>query len=242
MKRLILLSFLFTTSCAEFDSGSIEDVVQVAQQSIAPTQAESTSATKQALEKGVQTGISLLNKEGGFSNSLYKILLPPELTKTADLARKIGLGSYVDDFQKSLNRAAEDAVGSAAPIFKDAITQLTLADVVGILRGPDNAATNYFKSKSEKKLETTFLPIVSRATAKTDVTKIYKQLTTAVRPAALAAGVPIPAVDLDNYVTRKAVDALFSEIAVQEKKIRDNPIERTSAVLSKVFGYYEGRK
>lgn len=242
MKRLILLSLLFSTSCADFDSGSVEQVVQIAQQSMAPSQSESISATKQALEKGVQTGISLLDKEGGFSNSIYRILLPAEFTKTADLARKIGLGAYVDDFQKSLNRAAEEAVGSAAPIFKDAITQLTLADVVGILRGPDNAATTYFKGKSETKLETTFLPIVTRATAKTDVTKLYKQLATAVKPAALAAGVPVPAVDLDKYVTQKAVDALFAEIAVQEKKIRENPVERTTALLSKVFGYYEGSR
>lgn len=246
-KVLIGVSACLMFSCADFEQ-NVNEAVKVAQAqtqgqgagaiSLTPSSGESVSATKQALEKGVNVGINLLEKDGGFLNSIHHIIIPPELQKATNLARNVGLGSYVDGFEKSLNHSAEQAISSAVPIFKDAISQLTFNDIVKILTGPENAATTFFKSTSEKKLVDTFKPIVAKATEKNNVGHLYTQLVSSVRPAALAAGVQVPAVNLDEYVSNKAVDALFIEIASQEKKIRENPVERTTSLLKKVFSYY----
>ncbi|MFW7379033.1 MAG: DUF4197 domain-containing protein [Oligoflexus sp.] len=234
---LTICAFL-SLSCADFDK-NVDDVIKVAQKNLPPTQRESVMAAKQALEQGVMTGTNMLQKPGGFFQSSYKIPIPSELQSTTKLARQVGLGSYIDDFERSLNRAAEQAVSAATPIFNDAIKQLSFQDIVDILQGADNAATNYFRRTSESKLEEAFMPIISEATKKNDVAKIYSQIVRSIRPAALAAGVQIPDINLNDYVTSQAIDALFSEIAVQEKKIRENPQEQTSQLLKKVFSYYE---
>jgi len=238
MKKILIgMSACLIVSCADFEQ-NVGEVIKVAQENLAPSPGESVTATKQALEKGISTGINLLEKDGGFSKSIHRILIPTELQKASNLARTIGLGTYVDGFEKSLNRAAEQAMTSAVPIFKEAVAQLTINDVVKILTGPNNAATTYFKTTSEKRLIDTFKPIVARSTEKNNVGRLYTQMVTAVRPAALAAGVAVPAVNLDEYVSAKATEALFQEIAVQEKKIRENPLERSTALLKKVFGFY----
>lgn len=236
-----ILSAITLTGCADFQKNA-DAVIQVAQANMAPTQNESVSATKQALDKGIATGIDVLKKDGGFMNSIHHIVIPAELQKATNLARNVGLGSYVDNFEKSLNGAAETAVASALPIFKDAVSKMTITDVVNILTGPDNAATTYFKSASQKRLLDTFKPIVARATEENGVGKLYNQFVSSVKPAAMVAGVSIPTVSLDEYVSNKAVDALFIEIGNQEKMIRENPVERTTAVLKKVFGFYQDKQ
>ncbi len=243
MKPYVIISALlvFSAGCAGLDQ-NLGAVMSAAQSNVAPTQSESASATKEALEKGVSYGVSLLSKQGGFTDSIHHIVIPTELQKATNLARSVGLSSYVDGFEKSLNTAAEQATASAMPIFKDAITKMTFSDVVKILTGPENAATTYFKSTSEQKLVDTFKPIVAKATEKNQVGHIYNQLMTSVKPAAMVAGVSVPAVNLDDYVSNKAVDALFVEIANQEKQIRENPVERSTALLKKVFSYYGSNK
>ncbi|MES2745147.1 MAG: DUF4197 domain-containing protein [Bdellovibrionota bacterium] len=247
MSQKLLLSVSLTVSlaalggCADFEQNA-EAVIQVAQANMAPTQGESVSATKDALDKGIGVGIDLLKKDGGFLNSIHRIVIPTELQKATNLARNAGLGTYVDGFEKSLNAAAEQAVASAMPIFKDAVSKMTISDVVTILTGSDNAATSYFKTTSQKKLVDTFKPIVAKATDRNNVGRLYTQLVTSVRPVAMAAGVSVPAVNLDEYVSNKAVDALFIEIGNQEKKIRENPVERTTAIMKKVFSYYQGKQ
>lgn len=206
--------------------------------SLIPSQAEAELATKEALSKGVEEGIKTLAKNGGFADSVHRVLVPPELQKLTELARKSGLNPLVDRFESTLNRAAEEAVVSAAPVFKDAIAQMTLRDVVDILQGPPNAATLYFQKSSETKLNAVFLPIVQRATDKTKLTQYYKKLLDALRPITALSGTRIPQTDLDQYVSEQSIKALFAEIAIQEQKIRENPLERSSAVLKKVFGYY----
>ncbi|HET9237510.1 MAG TPA: DUF4197 domain-containing protein [Oligoflexus sp.] len=245
MKKLLLGLACLTTSCVGYED-TINDAIQVGQQvgqaALAPSPAESVSATRQALEKGVSVGVNLLQKDGGFSQSVHRILIPNELQKAAQLARNAGLGGQVDTFEKSLNRAAEQAMASAMPIFKNAITKLTFQDIVGILTGPDQAATQYFRRTSEQQLLDTFKPIVAKATQQNNVGKYYTQIATAIRPAAALAGVPIATVNLDEYVSQKASQALFVEIGRQEKLIRENPVERSTALLQKVFGYYANRK
>lgn len=237
MKKLLLGLACLTSACVGYED-TINEAIQVGQASMAPSPSESVSATRQALEKGVTVGINMLQKEGGFSQSAHRILIPPELQKAAQLARSAGLNAQVDNFEKSLNRAAEQAMSSALPIFKRAITQLTFQDVVKILTGPDQAATNYFRSASEKQLIDTFKPIVAKATQQNNVGRLYNQIVTTIKPAAALAGVPIATVNLDEYVSQKATHALFAEIGKQEKLIRENPMERTTALLQKVFGFY----
>jgi hypothetical protein len=246
MSQKLLFSISLTAAllqlgaCAEFEQNA-DAIIQVAQANMAPTQGESVSATKDALQKGIAVGIDGLKKEGGFINSIHRIVIPAELQKATNLARNAGLGSYVDGFEKSLNSAAEQAVASALPIFKEAVSKMTITDVVKILTGPDTAATAYFKTTSEKRLLDTFKPIVAKATDRNNVGRLYTQLVTSVKPLAMAAGVNVPAVNLDEYVSNKAVDALFIEIGNQEKKIRENPVERTTAIMKKVFGYYQNK-
>lgn len=241
LKKSLLGLALMAGGCAGYEP-IINEAIQVGQASLAPTSSESVSAARQALEKGASTGISFLEKDGGFSRSAYKILIPTELQKASQLARSVGLNAEVDNFEKSLNRAAEQAMTSAMPIFKNAITRLTFQDVVRILTGPDQAATQYFRSSSEKQLLAAFQPIVAKATQQNNVGRLYTQITSKIKPAAALAGIPIATVNLDEYVSHKATDALFVEIGKQEKLIRENPAERGTALLKKVFGYYGNKR
>lgn len=237
MKRIIIIGSLILSACTG-GGPRLDEVLTMSKGPLAPTSQESVSATQEALQKGLLTGVSLLHKEGGFYASAHRILIPKELQKASDLARSLGLTSQVDTFQKSLNVAAEKAVGTAVPIFQRSVRQLTFQNVVAILQGSDEAATDYFRKTSEAELRAAFKPIVAQATAQNDVGKLYKQLSSAIRPAAMLAGVATPTVDLDEYVTDQAVRALFQEIGHQEALIRKDPLQRTTDLLQKVFGYY----
>lgn len=237
MKKLALASCLLVTACTGL-SPQLEEALKSAQGPIAPTTPDSIAATQEALEKGILAGIAKLHARGGFASSPYRILIPKDLQKATDLAREIGLGSKVDAFERSLNTAAEQAVAAAAPVFEKSLKNLTFTDIVTILTGPDQAATDYFRRSSTNDLVQSFRPIVAKATAQNDVGKLYKQLATTLKPAAALAGLAIPTVDLDEYVTEKAVTALFDEIGRQEQLIRKDPVERTTALMQTVFGYY----
>ena len=243
---LLLASALFLTGCKSLEpfvkmAGDIAG--QTAQQNLAPSQADSSSAIKQALGKGVSTAIASLGREGGFSATAFKIPLPEQVQSTADTARKLGLNKYVDEFELSMNQAAEKAVPVAADVFKGAIAQMSMQDVVGILTGGESAATDYFKRTSGSVLESKFKPIVTDATAKVGVTNHYKKMGDKVQKYGQFLGVSAPAaVDLDGYITQRSTDALFSKIADEEKLIRANPVQRTTELLQKVFGYYSKAK
>lgn len=190
---------------------------------------------KEALSKGTQAAVAQLGKDGGFLNNLdVKIPLPDELKKVEKLLRSLGQDKYADQFVATLNHAAEKAVPEAATIFADSIAQMTLADAQSILKGPDDAATQYFRKTSEAKLKERFLPIVKTATDQAGVTSAYKKLMQKAGPTAqfLGAG----ATDLDGYVEGKAMDGLFKMIAAEEKRIRQNPVARTTDLLKQVFG------
>jgi hypothetical protein len=199
------------------------------------TEAEARQGIQEALAQGVTTAIFNLNREDGFfGNNFYKIFLPPDAQKVESTLRKIGLGSQVDKAILQINRAAEDAVGYASPIFKEAIMQMSVADAIGIVRGDKNAATNYFRDKTHAKLVEAFRPSIQRSLEKleatryyTDIVNIYNKLpttTTKVNP------------DLTAYVVGKATDALFDQVAKEEENIRANPVARTTEILKKVFG------
>ncbi len=188
---------------------------------------------KEALNKGVEKSTSLLSaKDGFFKNAAVKILLPPEAQKVETTLRGIGLGSEVDQAILTMNRAAEDASKSAAPIFLDAVKRMTITDAVNILKGSDTAATIYLKANTTSALTTAFRPIVDSSLSKVDATKYWSTLTTEYNKLPLVKKVET---DLTTYVTDRALQGLFYEIGLEEKQIRKNPAERTTDLLKKVF-------
>ncbi len=189
---------------------------------------------KAALAQGTRSAVSQLGRSDGFwGNAAARIPLPAPLAKLERTVRGIGMGGFVDQFHLSLNRAAEQAVPVAADVFAQSLQKLTLNDVRGILTGPDDAATQYFKRSTTATLTAKFRPLVAKATANVGVAQSYKQLAVSAGPFATALGAPS---DLDGYVTQKALDSLFVQVAAEEARIRSNPAARGSAILKKVFG------
>jgi hypothetical protein len=196
---------------------------------------------KEALGKGVQQAIGLLGKQDGFlKDASVRIPMPQSLQKVEKSLRAIGQDQLADDFVTTMNRAAEQAVPEAASVLADSIKQMSITDAKSILTATNNAATEYCRRTSETNLHARFLPIVKIATEKTGVTASYKRMTGASGGGGLGGfggklfGNQAP--DLDDYVTRKALDGLLVKIADQEKQIRQNPAARTTDLLQKVFG------
>jgi hypothetical protein len=196
---------------------------------------EIASGLKAALGQGAEKAVNRLGQPDGFLRNVeVKIPLPPTLSKVEGALRRLGQQKLADDFVATLNHAAETAVTEAAPIFRDAISQMTLADAKQILTGPDDAATQYFRRVGDARIRERMLPIVQTATAKTGVTSAYKKLTGQRAVAMLLRG--RDDLELDGYVTQKTSDGLFKLIADEEREIRRNPVARTTELLKKVFG------
>ncbi len=206
-----------------------------------------TSGLKEALAKGTTNAINSLGHDGGFwNNSKVRIPLPGKLEQAANLAKKIGQGARVDAFELSMNRAAEKAVPLVAQIFGDAIRKMSVSDARGILTGGDHAATDFFRRVAGDALTARIHPIVARETASVGVTQKYKSFTAGSGGGSLGTMLGSlggkskksggSAIDLDDYVTGKTMDGLFTEIGDQEKSIRDNPAARSTDLLKKVFG------
>ncbi|PKM16908.1 MAG: DUF4197 domain-containing protein [Gammaproteobacteria bacterium HGW-Gammaproteobacteria-2] len=205
--------------------------------SVAPVgEADAAAGVKEALAQGTRNAVLRLGRTDGFlADEAVRIATPKSLRKATKLARKFGAGASVDAFEISMNRAAEQAVPAAADIFADTVRAMTVKDALDIVRGSDDAGTQYFRKVSEDRLRDAFLPIVSKATANNDVTQRYKTLTekTGALAGAFGAG---NMQDIDGYVTDKALDGLFHHIAEEEKAIRNNPLKRGSDLLKRVFG------
>ena len=197
---------------------------------------EISGGLKEALSKGVSTAIKSLGKENGFlGNVRVRIPLPKSLQKVEKVVRVAGQGKAVDEFVASMNHAAEKAVPVAVDVFVDAIKKMTFDDARQILfSGKDDSATQFFRKNSEETLREKFRPIVEEFTEKTGVTQKYKAMIGKAGFAAQFLGKD--ATDLDGYVTQKALDGLFLLIADEEKKIRKDPLGRTTSLLRKVFG------
>jgi hypothetical protein len=227
LAALLLSVSLF--SCAELGNlgGAIPTSI---------TEAEAAQGIREALDQGVGRGISLLNKTDGFFGSqAYKLFLPAEAQRIENTLRQLGMGSMVDRAILQINRAAEDAVGYARPIFLDAIREITIADAIAIIRGPNDAATQYFRQKTTEKLTAAFSPIIKSSLEKFSATKYYGEVVSTYNnfPTTLNKLNP----DLPSYVVDKAVSALFDQVAKEEANIRANPVARTTEILKKVFGW-----
>jgi hypothetical protein len=199
------------------------------------TNAEMVSGLKQALEKGTQFAVDSLGKEGGFlDNSAVKIPMPDSLSWVEKSLRSLHQDALADEFIDTMNHAAEQAVPEAAAIFGAAIQNMSVPDAQGIVAGPDDAATQYFRTNTEAALTEKMRPIVEAATARAGVTSAYKNMTA--RAGGMTSLLSGDATDLDSYVTGKTLDGLFLMIAEEEKKIRENPLARSTDLLKKVFG------
>jgi len=196
---------------------------------------EAGQGVKGALAQGVTRAVLSLHKTDGFFGSeLYKVLLPPDSQKAETVLRKIGLGGQVDKAILAINRAAEDAVGEAGPIFTSAIKEMTLTDALGIVRGNKDAATQYFKQNTSQELITALTPPVEASLDRTNATKYYANIANTYNRLPTSFNKVNP--DLTDYVVGKAVDALFDQMAKEEANIRANPLARTTEILKKVFG------
>jgi len=247
--RLFAVPLLGATIFAAPAVAGWADVLDKVQQQMPAQQGGATTATslgaglsdtditkglKEALGRGVSTSIASLGKtDGYFGNQAVRILLPEQLRKLEGPLRLAGQGQLIDDLVLAMNRAAEKAVPQAANILGDAVKNMSVSDAKGILTGPQDAATQYFRKSSGAKIGELMQPIIAKATDSVGVAKAYKKLTANPLAASLAQSYGL---DLDAYVNAKAQDGLFTLIAQEEKDIRTNPAERTTALLKKVFG------
>ena len=189
---------------------------------------------KEALAVGTERAVkNLAQVDGYFGNEAVKILMPQNIRRVADVARMAGFQKQVDEFTLSMNRAAESAAPIAARYFADAIRAMTLEDVRAILTGGDTAATEFFRRKTQDTLYAAFKPVVSRKVDEAGATRAYKDMMGRYESMPM---VSKQSLDLDDFVTRKALDGLFVMIGEEERKIRSNPAARTTELLKAVFG------
>lgn len=242
MKRLILPFLLvsFLSSCAQQKSSS-GGILGRASEALSKVKGggglsneDIVAGLKEALSVGAQNSSSKLAAvDGFFANAAIKVLMPEEARKAESTLRNLGLGSLVDKAILSMNRAAEEASKSAAPIFVNAIKTMSIQDAVGILKGSDTAATSYLKGRTTASLTESFRPVIETALQKTDATKYWKDVFEAYNKIPTASKVNP---DLSGYVTERALSGLFYQVSLEEKKIREDPAARVTDILKKVFG------
>ncbi len=197
------------------------------------TTEEIAAGLKEALTNGTSKGADLVSQlDGYYKNPEIKIPFPPEVKQVETRLRQIGLGGEVDKFVESLNRGAEEAAKEAKPIFIAAVKQMTIQDAWSILKGADDAATQYLNKTTSPLLKDKFKPVIQRSLNKVNATKYYSDLVNTYNKIPLVQKVNP---NLDDYATEKAIQGLFVMIAKEEKNIRKNPLARTSELLKKVF-------
>ena len=203
------------------------------------TQAQIGNGLRQALDNGIKNQVSKLTaKDGFYRNELVKIVMPKELQSVDKALRKIGLSNLADEGVKALNRAAEDAVKTATPIFVNAVKDITFADAKNILLGEQNAATSYLEGKTNTALYSSFNPVIKKSFAKVGADKIWTNLINKYNTIPFVKKVNP---DLTDYVTTEALSGVYTMIAVEEKGIRNKVGLRNTDLLRKVFALQDGR-
>jgi len=230
LRKLFAFVLIFNlTSCAELQ----QVVNQMPQGNPVISNADMAAGLRQALDFGIEKQVSKLTQTDGFyKNELVKILLPEELQKVDKALRDIGLSSLADEGIKALNRAAEDAVKEATPIFIDAVKGITFSDAKNILLGNDAAATHYLTSKTQAALYDKFNPVIKNSFNKVGADQIWSNLITKYNNIPFTTNVNP---DLTDYVTNEALKGVYTMIAVEEKDIRTKFTSRTTDLLKKVF-------
>lgn len=229
IKRIIILIVAVQfVGCAE-----LQKVVNNLPNGGALSQQQIGNGLRQALDNGIQNQVTKLTaKDGFYKNKLVKILLPEELQAVDKGLRKIGLGNLADEGIKVLNRAAEDAVKTATPIFVNAVKEITFNDAKNILLGDQNAATSYLKSKTSENLYQSFSPVIDNSFSKVGADKVWSNLITKYNSIPFVKKVNP---DLTQYVTQEALKGVFTMIEVEEKGIREKVGLRNTALLKQVF-------
>lgn len=238
MKNLFILFICgtFLICSAENSNAQIKDLIKKVTGGEKTESNDKTVADglKEALNIGTGNAVkSVSSLDGFFKNELIKIVMPSSMQKYEKALKTLGAGKIVDDFVLSMNRAAEDASKEAAPIFVSAIKKMTINDAVKILKGRENEATLYFQEKTTDSLSAKFNPIISKSMDENNVTKYYKQLNDKVKNIPFASKLNV---DLDDYVTQKALEGLFTVVGQEEAKIRKDPAARVTDLLKTVFG------
>ena len=245
MKRIFLLfslaALMTTSSRAQLknilkkdSSGKtgVQKVLQNANPKQGLSNDEIVRGLKEALSVGTNNASGKLSLvDGFFKDAAIKILMPEEAKKAEKKLRALGMGKMVDDAILSMNRAAEDASKSAAPIFINTVKGMSIGDAVGILRGGDFAATNYLKEKTTASLTEAFRPVIEASLEKVNATKYWNTVFTTYNKFSADKVNP----DLSAYVTERALSGMFHQVSLEEQKIRKDPLARTSDILKKVF-------
>ncbi len=204
------------------------------------TNDEVIAGLKEALTVGINKGSGLASAtDGFFKNPAIKLPFPPDAQKVKDKAIDLGLQNKVDQFELTLNRAAEEATKEAGPIFIQAIKDMSIGDGFTILKGEDNAATNYLRDKTTSKLVSAFSPKVKAAIDKVQLTKYWTPLTKAYNSANILTGGSDVNTDLNAFITERAIEGLFLLVEKEEKNIRKDPLARATDILKKVFSFID---
>lgn len=226
---VVLLAAFSVSACAELQ----QVVNQLPQDNTIITNTDIAAGLKQALDFGIEKQVSKLTETDGFyKNDLVKILLPNELQKVDKALRDIGLSSLADEGLKILNRAAEDAVKEATPIFINAVKEITFTDAKTILLGNDDEATKYLITKTQTDLYNKFNPVIKNSFHKVGADQIWNNLITKYNAIPFTSNVNP---DLTDYVTNEALKGVYTMISIEEKAIRTNLESRTTTLLKKVF-------
>ena len=197
---------------------------------------EVISGLKEALTIGAKKGAQQASAVGGFlKNDIIRLPFPPDAKKVRDKAMQWGLDKKVEKFEATLNQAAEEACKTAAPIFVNAITNMSVKDGFAILKGNENAATTYLKDNTSKALYQAFLPEVKKAIEMVKLTAYWEPLAKKYNQSTLLTGNDSVNADLNDYVTKRAIEGLFHLVELKEREIRKDPLSRTTDLLKKVF-------
>jgi hypothetical protein len=246
MKRstaLLILSLGFVQfSCGQNIKGLVQQLpVTVptvpSTQKPSLTNEEVVSGLREALQIGIKNAVNQSSVLDGFlANPQIRLPFPPDAIKVKEKALQLGMNAQVEKFETTLNRAAEEAAKEALPIFTQAILNMSVQDGFAILKGGNGAATNFLKNQTSQQLYNAFLPKVKEATAKVSLTAYWNPLITKYNAAVkITGGQPLNP-DLDAYITERAIQGLFTLVAQEEDKIRQNPAARVTDLLAKVFG------
>lgn len=195
---------------------------------------QSATAIRQALEQGSQRASSELSARGGYAdNPLLRIEVPEQMQPLASTLRQFGFGGQVDRIETLMNRGAEQAAAKAGPVFIEAIREMTIEDAITIVRGPDNAATDYFREQTENRLRSEYQPIIRSNLQQLGFYDDYRRMLD------LYSTLPVGdarAMDLEQHVLNLALDGLFDRVADEERLIREDPFGRGGSAIGAVFG------
>jgi hypothetical protein len=234
MKHLLLLVVLVLfTACSPQE---LQSILNGAGTSTALSNEEVVAGLKEALRTGAERSVAKASATDGFlGDARIRIPFPPEANKVKNTLSDLGMRQPVEDFERTLNRAAEQAAKEAVPVFVEAITSMTIQDGFNLLRGGENAATNFLRDRTSASLRARFEPVVAQATREVALTSYWQPLASAYNTATLFTGGTAVDPDLNAYVTTKAMDGLFLLLAEEERRIRVDPLARTTELLRKVF-------